>query len=66
MMSYRERLEAIIETAIELLDRMDGDPDLEASGDDEPSLDPSVAYDSKGGWFWVGDDREGSVDECEA
>lgn len=37
-MTRRERLEAAIEAALELLDRLDGDADLEPGGDDEPSL----------------------------
>lgn len=65
-MTPRERLESIIETAIDLLDRLDGDSDLEDDGTSEPSLDPSVGHDGKGAWFWAGDDREGSADECAA
>lgn len=38
MSPIRERLEAIIEEAIAMLDRMDGDHDLEDNGDHEPSL----------------------------
>lgn len=37
-MSYRERLEAIIETAIELLDLLDGDTELEDDGTAEPYI----------------------------
>lgn len=37
-LSPRLRLELAIEDAIALLDRMDGDPDLEDSADAEPSL----------------------------
>ena len=37
-MTARERLEAVIEEAIALLDQLDGDADDEANGDDEPSL----------------------------
>ena len=45
---YRLRIEAAIESLIALLDEIDGDPDLEDSGDSEPSLcgigvNPSVA-----------------------
>lgn len=34
----RSELERRIEEMIALLDRMDGDPDLEDGGDDEPSI----------------------------
>ncbi len=34
----RSALEAWIDRAIALLDEMDGDPDLEDNGDDEPSI----------------------------
>lgn len=34
----RTRAEGMIEELIELLDRLDGDPDLEANGDNEPWL----------------------------
>lgn len=37
-MTYRERLEALIETALAVLDELDGDCDLEHNGDLEPSL----------------------------
>ena len=37
-LSPRRRLELAIEAAIALLDRMDGDADLEDGADDEPSL----------------------------
>jgi len=37
-MTLRERIEALINDAIDLLDRIDGDCDLEANGDLEPSL----------------------------
>ncbi len=34
----RARAEAMIEELIGILDALDGDPDLEANGDDEPWL----------------------------
>lgn len=37
-MSTRRKLEALAETAIELLDRLDGDADLEDGDDAEPPL----------------------------
>lgn len=36
--SMRMRIEATIEQLVALLDEIDGDPDLEAANDDEPSL----------------------------
>ena len=38
MKSYRERLEALIETAIDMLDEIDGDCDCEDDGIAEPWL----------------------------
>lgn len=43
-MTQRERLEAIIEAAIALLDLIDGDADLEAAGDE---LDQSFTEDGQ-------------------
>lgn len=34
----RARAEAMIEELIDILDALDGDPDLEANGDEEPWL----------------------------
>ncbi|GAB5429704.1 MAG: hypothetical protein Devi2KO_31630 [Devosia indica] len=59
MSSYRERLEAFIEEAIALLDQIDGDADFEDDGTLEPSIDPSIAFDGAGRWFWTGKDMEG-------
>lgn len=38
LLETRKRLEAKIDELIDLLDLLDGDPDLEDNGDDEPSL----------------------------
>lgn len=57
-MTLRERLEAIIENAIDLLDMLDGDCDLEHNGDLEPSLGVSIAVGGDGRVCWYGDDRE--------
>ncbi|EJZ22434.1 hypothetical protein NE852_03340 [Rhizobium sp. Pop5] len=38
LLQSRERLEAKIEELIDLLDLLDGDPDLEPDNDNEPSL----------------------------
>jgi hypothetical protein len=38
ILETRQRLEAKIEELIALLDLVDGDPDLEDTGDDEPSI----------------------------
>jgi hypothetical protein len=38
LLSARKRLEARIEEMIELLNILDGDPDLEDNGDEEPSI----------------------------
>ncbi|MBE0580824.1 hypothetical protein [Devosia sp.] len=63
MMTLRARLEAMIEDAITLLDEIDGDCDDEDDGTTEPSLDPSIATDAAGRWFWIGDDREGCAND---
>jgi len=42
-MTRREELEAAIDHALDLLDRMDGDPDAEANGDDEPNGDDELS-----------------------
>jgi len=55
----RQRAEAMIEELISMLDEIDGDPDLEANGDLEPSLGLGLALDESGRWHWHGDDREG-------
>lgn len=44
----RARLEAKIEELVSLLDLIDGDPDLEDTGDDEPSLGASGMVGPKG------------------
>jgi hypothetical protein len=44
----RQRLEGKIEELIALLDIIDDDPDLEDSGDDEPSLGSSGMVDQSG------------------
>ncbi|WAJ28924.1 hypothetical protein [Antarcticirhabdus aurantiaca] len=50
----RERLARTIERLIGILDALDGDPDLEPGGDDEPSL----GWLCNGGHSW----RNGNVD----
>jgi|GEM_PF-6869390 len=37
-LSKRQHVEQVIEALIDVLDAFDGDPDLEPTGDDEPSL----------------------------
>lgn len=37
-MTLRERLEALIDEAIDILDQLDGDCDLESNADDEPYI----------------------------
>ena len=44
----RKRLEAKISELIDMLDVLDGDPDLEDTGDDEPSLGSSVQHGADG------------------
>lgn len=56
--NQRQRLEQVIEIAIALLDAMDGDPDLEETGDLEPYL-AAVGSDYAGS----ADDRED--DDCD-
>ncbi|MEC5383709.1 hypothetical protein VSX64_23455 [Aurantimonas sp. C2-6-R+9] len=56
----RQRLEEVIEIAIALLDAMDGDTDLEETGD----LEPYLAWVGAGpGVCFTDDDRED--DECD-
>lgn len=58
----RARLERAIEAAIALLDALDGDPDLEETGDAEPSLGrPETDFGAQQhglGSYGLGDDRE--------
>lgn len=58
--ALRARIEATIERLVALLDAIDGDPDLELMGDDEPSL--GWTYHCDGGPNFscsgIGDDRE--------
>jgi hypothetical protein len=56
---WRFYAEALIQQAIDLLDAIDRDPDLEDGGDGEPSLASPVGGDSQICWS-VGsdDDRE--------
>lgn len=63
----RQRLSGLIDRLICALDDLDGDPDLEDGGDDEPSLSAAVPVahwgGSQDGWIQgVEDDRE---DACE-
>lgn len=44
----RARLETKIEELIALLDLLDGDPDLEDGGDDEPSIGGAAIYGRNG------------------
>lgn len=58
--ALRRRMEAAIDSMLALLDELDGDPDLEASNDDEPSLGwCNGARDSQYG----GDDDREAEDE---
>ena len=59
--TVRADLLAIIDRAFALLDRIDGDPDLEDGGDCEPSLACPEGRDYQVVWY-VGcdDDREAS------
>jgi len=54
----RAKLESVIDRLIVALDGIDGDPDLELGGDDEPSLS-GVTFSSTGG----SDDREDGCDD---
>jgi hypothetical protein len=54
----RAKLERVIDRLIVALDHIDGDPDLEPSGDDEPSLS-GVTFATTGG----SDDREDGCDD---
>jgi hypothetical protein len=50
----RERIENTIEQLVSLLDEIDGDTDLEPTGDDEPYLSAGAM-----GWSsWTTDDLE--------
>lgn len=62
-MTLRERLEAMIEDAIALLDQLDGDSDEEDDGTLEPSLAPGMACDTAGRWHWTCEDLEGCANE---
>lgn len=55
----RQRLEAIVEAAIAILDQIDGDSDFEVDDDLEPSLGIGIVFDAAGRWHWSSDDREG-------
>lgn len=63
MSPMRERLEAIIEQAIDLLDQIDGDSDLEDDGSLEPALAPGMVIDAAGRWYWSCEDMEGCANE---
>jgi hypothetical protein len=56
---WRFYAESLIEQAISILDAIDGDPDLEDSGDGEPSLTSPVGGHSQLCWSaGCDDDRE--------
>ncbi len=56
---WRASVEHVIQQAIDLLDQLDGDPDLEDGADDEPSLASPVGGDSQICWSaGADDDRE--------
>jgi hypothetical protein len=59
----RHLLEAIAQAAIDALDQIDGEPDLEDGADSEPDNDgePTLGW-TEDLWFGEGDDRE---EECE-
>ncbi len=58
---WRFYAESLIEQAITILDTLDGDADLEDSGDGEPSLASPVGGDSQLCWCaGADDDREPS------
>lgn len=59
-MTLRERLETLIETAIDMLDQIDGDCDLEEDGTLEPSLDPGCMG-TPDGILWLCNDLEHSA-----
>lgn len=58
--ALRARIEAAIERLVALLDAIDGDPDLELMGDDEPSLGWTFRHDGVSTVVTdiYGDDRE--------
>ena len=58
--AVRRLLEDVIERALALLDRLDGDPDLEDSADDEPSLGSPAGGDSQRAWC-AGADHDGEL-----
>ena len=65
----RRRAEQAIERLITLLDALDGDTDLEAAGDDEPSADAEPGFgwteiEARYGRHFVGVD-EGEVDDAD-
>jgi hypothetical protein len=53
---WRFYAEALIQEAINILDEIDGDADLEDGGDGEPSLASPAGGDSQIGWSAGGDD----------
>ena len=68
----RPVLESEIERLIDMLDRLDDDPDLESTGDDEPWLGAPAGIHGNGhGTNWQGinsqgnDDREDDGDDLE-
>lgn len=65
---YRARLTALINRLIAMLDDIDGDPDLEDTGDDEPSLSAAVPVEawqgSQDAWLQgPDDDREEACED---
>lgn len=57
--TMRQRAEEAIERLITLLDDMDGDTDLECSGDLEPSLGVGLLWSPATGWTNTSADLEG-------
>ncbi len=58
--ALRRHLHDVIERALVLLDCLDGDPDLEGGGDDEPSLGSPAGGDSQMAWS-AGADHDGEL-----
>ncbi len=62
-MTPRRRLEIAIDAAIDLLNAMDGDPDLEDCADDEPSLCGVGMPLSGGAGVWIAGQPQYDLEE---